>query len=164
MDLGLELTGDRAATLRFDRFPDAVHDRLLSALERIEKRLEAAVLADAPQRSGRLRNLIGGRVYDHGNRIAAVVGVNDKTESGSRKAAALEYGSTKKALDVRSHQARLDHFWANIVTPRMVLVRLHARIPNIAPQRYLRGPIGRIRPGAIAELRAALDGAVKDVG
>jgi hypothetical protein len=160
-DFGIELVNDQRVNLRFDRFPEAVHDRLLATLKSLEARLEAAVLAAEPSATGRMRSLSGGRVYDHGNRIAAVVGVRTDNESDARKAAALEYGS-HRALQVRAHEAKLAHFWNRAVNPIMVEVRAHSRTPNIQQQRFLRDPIQAMRADAIAEMRAALDGAVGD--
>ena len=107
-DFAIELTDERRAVLRFETFPAFAHDRLLAALQNIEARLEAAVIADEPQQKGKLRSLTGGRVYDHGNRIAAVVGVRAPDQNEARKAAALEYGS-HQALKLRAHAAKLAH-------------------------------------------------------
>jgi hypothetical protein len=158
---GLEITGDTRAVLRFDRFPAAAHDRLLAVLEGLMQRLLAAVLADEPDKTGALRSLTGGRVYDHGTRIAAVVGIRALTQGEARKAAALEYGS-HKALTMRAHQATLTHLWGRAISPITVDIPAHGRTPNIEAQRFLRDPIEAIRADAIAEMRAALDGAVQD--
>ena len=109
-----------------------------------------------------MRALTGGRVYDHGARIAAVVGVRTDNASDARKAASLEYGS-HRALVVKAHQAKLSHFWSRAVSPIMVDVAAHGRTPNIQEQRFLRNPIEAMRAEAIAEMRAALDATVKDV-
>ena len=161
-DFGIELVGVQRAILRFDRFPEAAHDRLLATLKSIEQRLEAAVLAAEPNVTGAMRALTGGRVYDHGARIAAVVGVRTDNASDARKAASLEYGS-HRALVVKAHQAKLSHFWSRAVSPIMVDVAAHGRTPNIQEQRFLRNPIEAMRAEAIAEMRAALGAAVKDV-
>lgn len=158
----LEISGDRSAALRFEQFPAFAHDRLLGALQSIEQRLEAAVLASEPTRSGALRGLTGGRVYDHGNRIAAVVGVRAQTADEARKAAALEYGSRKQAITVRAHEARLAHIWKRAIAEINVSVPSYERTPDIAAVRFLRSPIQAIRDEALAELRAALDQAVED--
>jgi hypothetical protein len=160
MEFGLEITGDRTATLRFEQFPQQAHDRLLTALQAIEARLEAAVLAQAPDKTGALRSLIGGRVYDHDTRIAAVVGVRTTAAAQARKASALEYGS-HAPIAVRAHTAKLAHFWSRMVNPIMVDVRAHGRTPNIVAKKFLRGPIEAIRGQALAELQAALDAAVE---
>jgi hypothetical protein len=160
-DFAIELTDERRAVLRFETFPAFAHDRLLAALQNIEARLEAAVIADEPQQKGKLRSLTGGRVYDHGNRIAAVVGVRATDQNEARKAAALEYGS-HQALMVRAHAAKLAHLWGRAISPMMVQVSAHSRTPNIEAHRFLREPIGRMRAEFLAELRAAVEAAAQE--
>lgn len=159
MNLGLELTGDREVTLRFETFPQAVHARLLAAMQQIEQRLQAAVIAAQPSRSGALRSMTGGRVYDHGNRIAAVVGVRANTPNEAKKAAALEYGSRGMAVTVRTHTASLDHLWARAIAPIRVTVPDHHRVPNIRAQRFLRGPLDAMAPSILQDLAQAVDDA-----
>jgi hypothetical protein len=162
MEFGLEITGERAVNLRFEQFPAFAHDRLKSALERIKGRLLAAVLADEPDKTGALRAQTGGKVYDHGDRIAAVVGVRAKDKNEARKAASLEYGSTKVPFAVKAHKASLDHLWSRAIAPISVNVPDHQRAANVTARRFLRGPIDAIRSEAIGELRAALDQALQD--
>ena len=161
VDFGITLTGDTSTILRFEQFPQAVHARLLATLNSIEQRLEAAVVAAEPVKQGQLVALTGGRVYDHGDRIAAVVGVRTKDQDSALKAMALEYGS-HKALMVRAHEAKLTHLWGRAISPMMVQVAQHSRVPNIDPRRFLRDPAAAIRAEAIAEMRASLDQAVRD--
>jgi hypothetical protein len=160
--IGIELTGERAAILRFEQFPKFAHDRLFAALQNIEQRLEAAVLAAEPEKTGQLKSITGGRVYDHDNRIAAVVGVRTQDGNIARKAGALEYGSRHESLMVRAHTAKLSHLWGRAISPISVEVGAHSRTPNIDAFRFLRGPLDAIRSTAIAELQAALDAATKD--
>jgi hypothetical protein len=162
VEFGLAISGDRTATLRFATFPDVAHDRLLAAMQDIEQRLEAAVKGAEPTRSGALQGLTGGRVYDHGDRIAAVVGVRAPSAGEARKAAALEYGSTGKAMAVRAHQMSLDHIWSRAIAAISVAVPNYNRTPNIAARSFLRGPIEAMRDEALAELQAALTEAVTD--
>lgn len=165
MELGLEVTGVRTTVLRFESFPAKAHDRLLATLTEIEARLEAAVLADEPSKTGALRQLTGGRVYDHGNRIAAVVGVNVKAagnvSDAAQKATALEYGSHGN-LSVRVHFAMLNHLWSRAISPIQVMVGQHFRQADIEARRFLRDPIEAMREEALSEMRAALDAAVAD--
>ncbi len=167
-DFGVVIDGsDRRIILRFAEFPVYAHDRLYAALVKIEQRLEAAILAQAPVgQSGALRNMIGGRVYDHQNRIAAVVGVRVKDaenpQAAARKAAALEYGSRGRPVTVRAHDMGLDHFWSRLVEPRTEVVAAYSRVPAISPQMFLRGPAMALREEAITEMRAAVAAAVRD--
>jgi hypothetical protein len=149
---------ERAAILRFEQFPAFAHDRLLAALWRIERRLETAVRAAQPARTGQLRSLTGGRVYDHGSRIAAVIGVRANNADDALKAAALEYGSAR-ALMVRAHQAKLSHLWGRAMTPMTVQRESHLRRTNLSPHRFLRGPMAAIRADAIAEMKVAVEDA-----
>jgi hypothetical protein len=159
----IEISGDREARLRLEQFPDGAYARMVAAMEGIEARLEAAVLAAEPARTGALRSITGGQVYhDNPDRIAAVVGVRAQSAEDAKKAGVLEYGSRGTAISVGAHQARLGHFWSRAVSPIMVTVGQHSRVPNIVAQRFLRGPIDAIRADAIAELQAALDQSVKD--
>lgn len=162
--IGIEVQGDRQVALRFAQFPDFAHDRLYAALQSIEQRLEAAVKAAEPVRTGKLHRETGGRVYDHGDRLAAVVGVRvaggeSAIEAG--KAAALEYGA-HRAFQVRAHAASLGHLWSRAIAPIAVEVRAHTRRPNIEERRYLRGPLDAIRGDALRELRDAVGDAVAE--
>ena len=159
---GVDIAGDTRAVLRFERFPSVAHDRLLVTLQSLERRLEAAVLAEEPEKSGELKSLTGGRVYDHGDRIAAVVGVRTTTPAQARKAAALEYGSRGASITVSAHTAKLDHLWSRAISPIMVNVPSFTRTPSITARRFLRGPIQALHDDAITEMRAALDAAVAE--
>ena len=159
---GIDIIGDKRAVLRFERFPDAAHDRLLATLQSLEKRLEQAVLAAEPEKSGELKSLTGGRVYDHGDRIAAVVGVRVTNANQARKAAALEYGSRGTSITVSAHTAKLAHLWSRAISPISVNVPSFNRTPTITAKRFLRGPIQALHATALAEMRAALDAAVED--
>lgn len=155
------LEGDKGVALRFREFPTFAHDRLLSALEGIEKRLEAAVISAEPEKSGLLKSLTGGRVYDHGTRIAAVVGVRAMTKDEALKASALEYGSNK-SITLRAHSASLSHLWSRAINTIQVQVSAHSRITNVQAHNFLRGPIDTIRGEALAELEAAIELSTQD--
>ena len=159
---GVDIAGDTRAVLRFERFPTLAHDLLLATLQSLERRLEAAVLAEEPEKSGELKSLTGGRVYDHGDRIAAVVGVRAMTAQEARKAMALEFGS-HRSIEVKAHKASLDHLWSRAFGPIQVNVAGHSRTTNIDAQRFLRGPLDEIRDQAQAEMQAAVDLAIADV-
>nr|WP_294549967.1 hypothetical protein [uncultured Rhodopila sp.] len=156
------MSGDRKAILRFEEFPKAAHDRLFEALTDIEQQLEAAVIASEPTKSGALRSLTGGRVYDHANRIAAVVGVRVQTGNEARKAAALEYGSRGVAITVEAHFMTLDHIWRRAISPIAVDLPEYMRRPMITPHAFLKGPIDAVRGIAIAQMQAAIDQATQE--
>lgn len=159
----IQITGDRETRIRLEQFPDGVYDRLVIAMEGIEQRLEVAVLAAEPKRTGALRAITAGRVYhDNPNRVAAVVGIRADNAEDAKKAAALEYGSRGTSIDVAAHQASLAHIWSRAVSPLTVNVGPHSRVPNITAQRFLRGPMDMTRAQAFADLQGAVDGAVED--
>lgn len=158
--LGLEIAGERQLALRFERFPEIARQRLRGALEGIEARLEAAVRAAEPSRSGELRSETQGRVVERGDRITAIVSVRPRGPADAGKAAALEYGATR-AFEVRAHSAMLAHLWARAIAPITVEVGPYRRTPNIAPQRYLRGPIEAMRGQALAAMKAAVEAAMQ---
>jgi hypothetical protein len=164
--LSMEVSGVRRAGLRFEKFPAAAHDRLLATLWSLEKRLEAAVLAAEPEKSGDLKTLTGGRVYDHGDRIAAVVGVNVKASSNpsfnARKAATLEYGNRGIAIAVKAHTAKLDHLWSRAFSRISDHALFYMRTPTITGRRFLRGPIEALHATALTEMKAALAAAAAD--
>ena len=112
-------------------------------------------------RTGRLESETGGRVYDHGDRMSAVVGVRAKGGDEAGKAAALEYGA-HKPFEVRAHAATLAHLWSRAIAPISIEVPAHLRHPNIAAHRFLRGPIDQLRAEFIAELRQAVEAAAAE--
>jgi len=153
---------ERSLVLRFGQFPDFARDRLIAAMWRIERRLEAAVHAAQPSRTGALRAQTGGRVYEHPNRIAAVVGVRVPNADDAMKAAALEYGSSR-VVQVRAHAAKLNHIWGRIVAPITVQRPGHTRRTNLRPDRYLRDPYAAIKADALGEMRVAIEDAAQVV-
>lgn len=150
--IGVAVAGDRQASLQFEAFPEFARDRLRGRLERILHRLTGAIEAAAPVRTGKLRADIGGRIYEHENRIAAVAGVRldagmgrgRKGLSAAGKAATLEYGSTGRPFEVRRGN------------------RAYRRRGGVMERRYLRGPAARQRDASLAELQQAVDEAVRD--
>jgi hypothetical protein len=155
-DFGLDLKGsDTRVTLRFEKFPQGVHDRLFATLTSLEQRLESMVIAAVPRDTGTLASLVGGRVYDHEARMAAVVGVRAPDQRQAVIAATQEYGS-HRSITVRAHEATLSRLFGRAVSPVTVQVGVHQRLTNIDPRRFLRGPIEAIHGQAITELRAAV--------
>jgi hypothetical protein len=159
--IGVAVIGDRRTELQFERFPKIAHDRLKAALERIAHRLSAAVRAEEPTSTGKLQSETGGRVYDHGDRIIASVGVRTRDVDDHGKAGALEYGA-KRPFQVRAHAATLDHLWGRAIAPITIEVGAHMRTPNIQPHRYLRGPVARLRDEHLMLLRQAVEQATAE--
>jgi hypothetical protein len=165
MEFGIALTGDREVVLRFQQFPKMAHDRLLVAMKDIEMRLEAAVKSQMPKKSSKMLGQTGGRVYDHDNRIAAVVGVRAPDQNDALKAQALEFGS-HKTFTVRAHQMKLDHFWHLAISPIDVTVKRDgvdgARKTNLPALRFLRGPLHALEAQAVQQMQEAIDAAAQD--
>jgi len=146
------VTGDRQVALKFDRFPQQAHDRLLARIQALTAELEARVLAAEPRRTGRLHSATISKVYDDQEKIGGRVTVR----ADFAKAAALEYGA-HRPTKVAAHEMRLDHVFAERLTaPMTVMVMLHRRMPNIAAYRFLRGPLAQMAPEIQAELQAAV--------
>jgi hypothetical protein len=156
---GMEIETDRAVILRFEKFPKDMHDALFATLTRLERRLEAAVQSAEPVETGALRAMTGGRVYDHGDRMAAVVGVRAESGQDARRAAALEFGSHRN-ITVRAHEAKLGHLWARAISPITVSMPSHQRMTNIQPIRFLRNAIDMMSAEAVAEMRLAVGVAI----
>lgn len=150
--IGIAVVGDRQVELQFETFPEIARDRLRGRLERIVSRLTGEVRALEPSRTGKLRSDTGGRVYEHQDRIAAVVGVQvdsgmGKSKRGSSavgKAAALEYGSTGRPFDVTRRG------------------KTFQRRGGIVERRYLRGGAAAEREQALADLQEAVNEAVAE--
>lgn len=148
----IELIGDRRVTLRFTEFPQRAHDRLLERITSITEELEAAVVANEPNRTGALRRSTQAAVYDQPNRIAGYVSI--RADFG--KAAALEYGA-HASTKVSAHTMRLDHVFAEkLAAPLSVVVAQHERTVNIAEHAFLRGALGPRQADIQAQLAAAI--------
>ena len=152
MDIHATVTGDRQVGLRFDAFPDALHDDLLAAIGALGQQLDDMVLAAEPDLTGRLRSETRLRIFDDKTRIKAEVDVSAE----QAKAGALEYGA-HRATKVGAHHMRLDHAWRRALSePMDVLVADYTRTPDIAEVDFLRGPLGEMSPQIIERLNAVV--------
>jgi hypothetical protein len=151
MDIGVTVTGDRRASLKFEAFPQQAHKSLLERITGLTERLAARVRAAEPVRSGKLRAATQTRIIDRPEFIVGRVEVT----ADFAKAAALEYGA-HATTRVKEHAARLDHVYARLISPMTVIVAAHSRKPAIAEHRFLRGPLADISGEAILEMRQAL--------
>lgn len=164
MDIRITVDDNRLVA-RVDGLHDAVRQRVVVAMTRIEARLEAGVRAAAPSKTGALRSQVGGRVYqDNPNRVAAYVGVYSRDAGASRKAAALEYGSRGLSVPIQAHEAKLAHIFGRAIAPIQVTRQAHTRIPAVKPHNFLRGTFTAQRSAILAELQAALDRAIRETG
>ena len=154
-----DVTGTRQVGLRFDQFPDALHDDLRNTIDTLSKELFARVEAATPSLTGRLRSQERVRLFDDGSRITGYVDIaGEGSGKGSdfAKAAALEYGAHQSAK-VSAHAMKLDHAWANMLAePITVLVKAFTRKPNIAEHAFERGPLAEMQPEIIERLNAVI--------
>jgi hypothetical protein len=147
--------GDNELKLLFDKFPRAAHDRLAERMNLLVEQLRERAQAAAPNRTGKLRREITGRVYaDQADRIAGYVSIYAPGDNKEYpKAATLEYGTDKprRALEQR-FSARLGR-----ISKRRIIARVSKAV-HIRAFRYLRGSLDGLRPeieSAFAEALAA---------
>lgn len=155
--VSVEVAGTREVGLRFDAFPDALHEALAAEIGRLGEELLALVEAATPSRTGQLRSEERLRAYDEPERIKAEVTVSAE----QAKAGALEYGA-HRATAVRAHQMRLDHAWARrLAAPIEVLVGAYTRVPDIAERAFERGPLDAMTPEILDRLDAVVASATE---
>jgi hypothetical protein len=154
----IDLDGERMVGLRFEEFPDDLHDALLGEINAISNELFARVQAATPSKTGELRSQERLRIFDQEERIRGYISIAGGSNSGAyAKAGALEYGSKGKPVDVRSHTKRLDHFWENrLRAPINVLVEAYSRTPNIAERNFMRGPLDAMAPEILSRLNRVI--------
>lgn len=161
MDVGLEITTSRNIALRFEEFPQKARERLGEVITSATSRLQALVRNSVPKRTGRLEMEINSRVNEYDNGIVGIVYVKGKNRNDFAKAAALEYGAHGSA-QVKSHEARLDHYFSRHVDMLQVMVGSHSRKLNIKAHDYLRGPEASIADEALADMRQAINELVQE--
>lgn len=153
-NFGVIINGDRQVALRFDQFPTAAAERLLTRITGLTSRLAARVRAAAPDKTGKLRSTIHEAVYDDSPRkITGRVFV----DGDYAKAADLEYGGKGKAFKVSAHSAKLDHvFGHKLKAPTTVAVAAFSRRSTVKSRRFERGALEEMRGEIDAGLKEAL--------
>ncbi len=151
IDLAIDIATERRVGLKFEEFPQRAHASLLEKITSLTRQLEERVRAAEPYKSGKLRGATTSRIDDRPERITGRVFIS----ADYGKAAALEYGA-HAATQVKAHSARLDHVYANAVSPLTVMISAHSRKLDIAEHKYLRGPLEAMEGEIIEQLRAAL--------
>ena len=139
MGIGLQFRGGAELAARFETLSGKAHDKILGRMGGLVDRLTSLARAAAPNKTGKLRSEIVGRVYDDTkSRIAGYVSVF-APEGGAKeypKAATLEFGSN------RVRKTRVSRFSDKL--GRMSKRRIVARVTKpvtIAAYRYLRGSL-----------------------
>lgn len=163
-EVRIDIAGDRQAGLRFEDFPDHLHDDLRSEINSLSNELLGRIEAAIPSRTGTLRSQVRLRMYDQDDRIRGYIDIDARKGSTDHaKAGALEYGSRGKPTKVGAHQMRLDHFWDHqLAAPTTVLVEAYERTPNITEHSFMRGPLGAMRPEIVQRLTGVVERAAAD--
>lgn len=157
--INVELRNDRNVGLRFDQLEKKSHEHLLVAITDITNRMEAAVRAAAPIKTGKLKATILASVIDKEKRITGRVFIS----ADFAKAGALEFGGKGKAFTVKEHQSKLDHIFNNKLSgPISVRIGAHSRTLNMKARRFIRGPAKVLQDSAINEMREAIGQAVAE--
>ena len=156
------IDGERQTGLRFEDFPDELHDDLVGEIDGLTRELFARIQSATPVGTGKLRSQQRMRLYDQKDRIKGYISVaGEKGSTDYAKAGALEYGSRGKPIKVGAHQMKLDHFWrTRLAAPITVLVGAYDRTPKIAEHAFMRGPLEAMRPEILQRLNAAVEKAV----
>jgi len=158
----IDISGTRQVGLRFDQFPDDLRAELHATIDDLAQQLYAQVQARTPTLTGRLLGEEGVTVFADPDKISGKVYVAAPNQQDARKAAALEYGSTGKAVSVTSHAMGLDHYWSSkLSAPETVIVSAYNRTPNIAEVAFERGPLDEMAPEIAARLNAVVVEATK---
>jgi hypothetical protein len=157
----IDVTGDRQVGLRFEEFPDELYDDLRREIDGLTNELLSLVRGATPDLTGKLRGEERARVFADEKKIKGLVDVAAPDQSEARKAGALEYGSTGKAVKMPIHTAQLDHIWdRKLAEPMTVIVKAFDRTPNIMEHAFERGPLEAMQPEILARLNAAVSKAV----
>lgn len=160
MDISVAIVGDRAVAQRLEQMPARVHDRLVEAITSLTAKLLTRVQASEPRRTGRLVSETKSFIDQTPDLVRGRVKVSAPGVRGELgKAAALEYGA-RKPTQVSEHRARLSHVYGRAISPMEVIVDRYQRTPNVAADRFLRGPLLQMSGQIKAELQKAIDDAV----
>lgn len=156
--LETQITGDRRLGARFDKLP-VFRGHLIEVITELTDDLEAAIKADAPSRTGKLRRSIKAKVYNDKNKITGRVAVTED----QKKAGELEYGGAGRDFEVRSHQMRLDHVFATrLQGPTTVFVQAFDRTRQNAAKRFIRDPAATMHERATAAIAGAVGAAIAE--
>lgn len=159
MAADVELVNQRRAELMFEVFPGLVHQSILATIERLLPVLAAAVKAEEPSRTGRLRASTVASIRQSPTSVIGRVSVVG--EYG--KAGALEYGS-HKTITVRSHKQIVTLLRGGSPEQVEVSIPAYERRTNIDARRFLRGPIDAMRGTIVQALQEAVADAAAKAG
>ena len=159
----IDLTGERQAGLRFEKFPSELLADLRAEIDSLTNELRGRVATAIPTRSGELRSSLHDELIDGDDKVTGRVTVAKGNQALHKKAAALEYGSKGKKRPVRQHKMRLGHYWdEKLAAPRTVIVKAFQRTPNVKAHKFLRGPMEAMRPTILARLNKVVERAAQE--
>ena len=160
----IDIDGDRQSGLRFEEFPDHLHDDLRAEIDALSHELLARIEAAVPSKTGTLRSQVRLRMFDQDDRIRGYIDIQGRSgQTDYAKAGALEYVSKGKPSKVSAHRMKLDHYWEHrLAAPTTVLVDAYERTPNIAEHSFMRGPLAAMRPEILQRLTGVVERAVAD--
>lgn len=151
-DVFVTIEGARRVAAKFEAFPPGVLEALKPVIAEKIGELGTRIEAIVPRATGKLASEIRTSVRSGKDYVSGSVRVTAEFA----KAGALEYGAHRQTK-VKEHQMRLDHRWSRAMQPpELVSVPTHTRTPDIAEQRFMRGPLEEMR----AAIEAAIDEAV----
>lgn len=158
-----QITGALRVALRFDRFPELAHDGLRAKIESLTGDLAGAVDAAIPRgKTGRLAAQLHSGVDDSPNRVRGWVSLSGGDAAIIKQAAALEYGSRGSRFKVKSYTRTLDHAFGRMTAPFDQIVAAYSRTGGLEAEDFLRGPLRDRASGALAEMNAVVEQAIKD--
>jgi hypothetical protein len=159
-DLPNVVTGDRSISLRFQRLPALLRQRLRGAMEDVLPRLAAAQKARAPKgATGRLEAALGHVFIEEGTDfLRGRVTVVAPTGWVYGQIGALEYGAPGRRgrFMVREHKRRGRGIGMEVIVDR------YYRTQRLMAMRFIRGPFEEMQGEIEEALAAAVDEAVKD--
>jgi hypothetical protein len=143
--------------VHFDKIPIEVRARMLPTITALTAQLLRGVRTAEPMKTGQLRAATRSYVDQGPTYIRGKVRIGPEPGKGGRgsnffhniAAGALEYGvhANERVAQHRVFERKANEF---------VIVNAYTRRVDIAARRFLRDPFSRLRPFAIASLRAAL--------
>lgn len=156
VEVRYEIESSLELGLRFEIFPDQLHDDLLEEITALGREAYDAAAVTVPRRTGRLASQERIRIFDQPERVAAVVDFDggDAKGNDAAKAGALEYGSRGDPLDIHAHVRRVESAFRR---PYEYLVHAYTRVPNIAEHRFARRVVDQIRGEAVSRLEAVIE-------
>jgi hypothetical protein len=163
IDYSAKIAGDTRVALRFDRFPQLAHDGLRQKLGDLTEQLAGAVEAAVPRgKTGRLAAQVQSGVQDSENRVRGWVSLAGADANLVKQAAALEYGSRGSPFAVKGYTRSLDQVFGKISAPFQQVIEAYQRTGGLEPDRFLRGPLAERASGALSEMNAVVEKAIKE--